>query len=105
MKIIITNIRFLVQVRTSEKAPIAGIEMKTLPVLENAWLSISSGKIEDYGQLPFDKDRFRDYEVKNAKNGAVFPSWVDSHTHIVYAGNREGEFVDRINGKSYSEIA
>ncbi|MFT5149167.1 MAG: imidazolonepropionase [Flavobacteriales bacterium] len=66
---------------------------------------MSNGLIEEYGNMPYDETRFVDYEKVNANGGSLYPSWVDSHTHIVYAGNREGEFVDRINGMSYEQIA
>jgi len=105
MNTIITNIRFLVQVRESSVVKVSGKDMKDLPCLENAWMSIKNGLIEDFGQLPYDNERFHEYHVIDAKKGCVFPTWVDSHTHIVYAGNRETEFVDRINGLSYEEIA
>jgi len=105
MKTIVTNIRFLVQTRNGDVKKISGKGMKELPVIENAWMSIDGNIIEDYGTLPYEPAKFQGYEVVDAKNGCVFPSWVDSHTHMVYAGNRESEFVDRINGLSYSEIA
>ncbi|MFT4660158.1 MAG: imidazolonepropionase [Patiriisocius sp.] len=105
MKKLIHNIKHLVQVRQSTIGIIGGKEMKKLPILENAWLSISNGLIEEYGNMPYDETRFVDYEKVNANGGSLYPSWVDSHTHIVYAGNREGEFVDRINGMSYEQIA
>jgi imidazolonepropionase len=78
--------------------------MKTLPTLKNAYLLVKDGRIADYGAMeqcpdPSGKD------VVNAEGKSILPCWCDSHTHIVYTGNREGEFVDRINGLSYEDIA
>lgn len=106
MTTIIKNIKGLVQVREEGLDFVAGIEMKNLPVIKNAWLAIKDGLIEDFGMMDsYNKDRFMYYKSIDATGKFVFPSWIDSHTHIVYAGNREGEFVDRINGMSYQEIA
>lgn len=106
MSTIITNIKGLVQVRENHIDFVAGKEMSNLPVIENAWLAIKDGLIEDYGGMEsFEDKQFSSYKIINATGRFVFPSWIDSHTHVVYAGNREGEFVDRINGKSYEEIA
>lgn len=107
MKILIKNIKELVQVREEGITPIAGVEMKILPTIKNAYLAIEDGIIVDYGTMeewPGITD-WSNLEVIDAEGRMVFPSWVDSHTHIVYAGNRESEFVDRINGLSYQEIA
>lgn len=107
MKTLIKNIRQLVQVREEHPDFISGADMKVLPVLENAWLAIEEGRIADYGKMedwPGISD-WRDLEVIDAEGRIVLPCWVDSHSHIVYAGSREGEFVDRINGLSYEDIA
>ncbi|MFT5147864.1 MAG: imidazolonepropionase, partial [Flavobacteriales bacterium] len=80
MKKLIHNIKHLVQVRQSTIGIIGGKEMKKLPILENAWLSISNGLIEEYGNMPYDETRFVDYEKVNANGGSLYPSWVDSHT-------------------------
>ncbi|NNE55499.1 MAG: imidazolonepropionase, partial [Flavobacteriales bacterium] len=105
--LILKNIKGLVQARTSVPARLAGKEMAELPVIENAWLCVREGRIEDFGQMEslpdFDDNSSR--EIIDCTDKFVFPTWVDSHTHIVYAGNREGEFVDRIKGMSYAEIA
>jgi imidazolonepropionase len=84
-----------------------GKDMATLPVIENAWLTINEGKIEGFGEMKSLTDEIRGSAVEqhDVAGRFVFPSWVDSHTHIVYAGNRESEFVDRIKGLSYAEIA
>lgn len=107
MKILLKNIAGLVQVREEGTSVIKGAEMKELPVLKNAYLAIENGLIVDYGSM---EDwggivDWRDLEIIDCEGKYVFPSWVDSHTHLVYAGSREKEFTDRINGLSYEEIA
>ena len=106
-KILIKNIKKLVQLRNAETQKIAGKEMDVLPFLDDAWLAIDNGVIADYGSMsdfPGIAD-WKDLQVIDAAGKMVFPSWVDSHTHIVYAGSREQEFTDRIRGLSYEEIA
>jgi imidazolonepropionase len=104
MKQLFINIKELLQVRDEPIEKLSGTEMKELPTLKNAWLLIEDDKIADYGgmnALPeMDADKTIDAEGK-----IILPTWCDSHTHIVYAGNRELEFADRINGLSYEEIA
>lgn len=78
--------------------------MAILPTIKNAFLILKDNLIEDYGSMENLPDINAD-EVIDATGKIVLPSWCDSHTHIVYAGNREQEFVDRINGFSYEEIA
>lgn len=83
-----------------------GDEMSHVETLENAWLLIKDGRIADFGAGPApdvipDPDR----ESLDAEGGMVIPGFCDSHTHIVYAGSRDGEFLDKINGLSYEEIA
>ncbi len=107
MKILIKNIKKLVQVRDEHIDCVKGKDMALLPCIENAWLAIEDGLIAEYGSMddfPGISD-WRNLEIIDAANKLVLPSWVDSHTHLVYAGSREGEFVDRINGLSYEEIA
>lgn len=107
MKLLIKNIKALVQVRESVCEKICGLEMSELPCIENAWLAIDNGLIADYGSMndfPGIAD-WKDLEIIDAEGKYILPCYADSHTHIVYAGNREGEFVDRINGLSYEEIA
>jgi len=81
--------------------------MSELPTIKDAWLSIEDGKIGDFGSMSDwgGVDDWSDLEVIDATNKLVLPSWCDSHTHLVFAGSREGEFVDRISGLSYEEIA
>lgn len=104
MTTLFTNIKSLLQVRDKAPAKISGSQMKELPVLENAWLLIKDDKISDYGKMDSFPNPQAD-ETIDASGKIILPTWCDSHTHIVYAGNREQEFVDRINGMSYEEIA
>ena len=83
---------------------VSGKEMKELPTIKNAFLYINKGLIADFGPMEECPDTEVD-EIVDATGKMILPAWCDSHTHIVYAGNREGEFVDRINGLSYEEIA
>jgi len=104
MKTLFKNIKELIQVRTEQISFVAGSQMKTLPTIKNAFLLIEDGLISDFGNMencPNDSTA----DIIDASGKMILPSWCDSHTHIVYAGNREGEFVDRINGLSYEEIA
>ncbi|MFM2017377.1 MAG: hypothetical protein RL007_1033 [Bacteroidota bacterium] len=106
-RILIKNIRQLVQVRENAPQKVSGSEMSELPVMEDAWLAVDEGLIADYGSMqefPGITD-WNGLEIIDANEGLVMPAFVDSHTHIVYAGSREGEFVDRIRGLSYEDIA
>ncbi len=107
MKLLIKNIKGLAGVWNDAPQKLCGAEMKSLPMLNDAWLAIEDERIVDFGEM---KDwagisDWRDLEVIDASGKYVLPSWCDSHTHIVYAGTRENEFADRINGLSYEEIA
>lgn len=104
MRILLTNIHQLLQVRTSTVLKVSGSEMAHLPLLENAYLLIENDLITDFGLMSEIKEIAAD-EIINCEGRVVLPTWCDSHTHIVYAGSREQEFVDRINGLSYEEIA
>ena len=102
--LLIINIRGLVQVRESTPNFLSGTEMSRLPVLENAFLLITGEKISDFGsmnQLP----EINAVQTIDAAGGYVFPSFVDSHTHLVFAASREEEFVMKIKGATYEEIA
>lgn len=104
MTTLFKNIKELIQVRTEPVSFLSGKEMGYLPTIKNAFLLIENGLISDFGPMEncpraaFDK-------TIDASGKMMLPTWCDSHTHIVYAGNREGEFVDRIKGASYEEIA
>lgn len=104
MKKLFKNIKELIQVRNEPVAYVAGKEMKILPTIKNAYLLIEDGKIAGFGEMGNCPDESYD-EVIDATGRMILPAWCDSHTHIVYAGNREGEFIDRINGLTYEEIA
>jgi len=104
MQTLIVNIKQLVQVRETNIEMVSGADMNILPILENAYLLIEDGLISDFG-LMNDLPEIEVQNVIDATGKIVMPTWVDSHTHIVYAGNRVQEFVDRINGLSYEEIA
>ena len=104
MSLLVKNIGCIVGTDESGRTRAAGEEMNNIGMLENAWLLTDNERICDYGTmdaLPHEEG----YEVIDAKGGWLFPSFCDSHTHIVYAGSREQEFLDKINGLSYEEIA
>ena len=81
-----------------------GHEMDILPGIDNAWLKVENGLVADYGRMDSLGETGSE-EVFDAQGGYVLPSFCDSHTHIVYAGTRDGEFLDKIHGLSYEEIA
>lgn len=104
MKLLVTNIGTLAGIDHSGRERIMGADMKHLESIENAYLTAEDGIITGFGRMQ-DLDSGNADEVLDAKGGIVLPAFCDSHTHIVYAGSREGEFVDKINGLSYEEIA
>ena len=104
MRILLTNIKELLQVRHNHIDKVSGADMATLPILNEAYLLIQDELIADFGSMA-DLPTFEYDQKINCEGRVVLPTWCDSHTHIVYAGSREQEFVDRINGLSYEEIA
>ncbi|BCY29213.1 imidazolonepropionase [Flavobacterium okayamense] len=104
MRTIFINIKELLQVREPNVTKVSGKEMSVLPKIDNAFLIIKEDRIEDFGTMK-DCPDLNDFNVIDIEGKVILPTWVDSHTHIVYAGNRIQEFVDRINGLSYEEIA
>lgn len=104
MSILIINIKELIQVRENNVTIVKGADMKILPTIKNAYVIIEHDTIVEYGPMS-DYIDYHAEEVIDAKGKMVLPAWCDSHTHIVYAGDRSQEFVDRINGLSYEEIA
>ncbi len=104
MATLFKNIKELIQVRTEAVSFLSGKEMSELPTIKNAFLVVANGLIADFGSMDNCPNNSFSKEI-DATGKMILPSWCDSHTHIVYAGNREGEFVDRINGLSYEEIA
>lgn len=101
--LLITNIGRLHQVRDHQSGFLSGNEMMEWPCIDNAWLRIRAGRIDSFGRmselLP------ESGPILDAEGGWVFPGWCDSHTHLVFAASREQEFVDRINGLTYEQIA
>jgi imidazolonepropionase len=104
MKVLIINIKELIQVRDIGILKVSGEKMNELPTIKNAYLLIEDDLIADYGEMKNCPSINIDSTI-DSKGKMVLPTWCDSHTHIVYAGNREQEFVDRINGMTYEEIA
>jgi len=106
-KILIKNIKGLVGVFETSPGILRGADLENLPIIENAFLAIENdlivayGSMDDWGGIT----DWRDLEVIDASDRYVIPSWCDSHTHLVFAASREGEFEDRINGLTYEEIA
>src|SRR5687768_11758813 len=101
--ILIRNIKSLAGIRKKEVPIVRGAEMKSLPSIENAFLLIEDGLIKSFGKNSDAPESAE--EIIDAKGKFVLPCWCDSHTHVVYAGSREQEFADRIEGLSYEEIA
>jgi imidazolonepropionase len=103
MSLLITNIKQLVGTR-EETHLLRGKELLQLPSIENAYLIIEDDEIAEYGEMKDIKSVNNQRTTINASGQFILPSWCDSHTHLVFAGSREEEFVDKIKGLSYSEI-
>ena len=103
MNVLFTNIKELIQVREIAVDFLSGKEMNILPTIKNAFLLVENGLISNFGLM--ENCPKTELKIIDATGRMILPSWCDSHTHLVYAGNRESEFVDRINGISYKEIA
>ena len=106
MRVLIENIGILAGIDSHGKQRLCGKEMQSLGILNDAWLLVEDGRFAAWGtraELPV--AGIAADEHVDAEGGAVLPSWCDSHTHIVFAGSREAEFVDKIRGLSYAEIA
>ncbi|MEO2148151.1 MAG: imidazolonepropionase [Flavobacteriaceae bacterium] len=104
MSLLIKNIKKLIQCRTEKTPFVSGKDMSFVPSIDNAYLVIKDGKINDFGKMQ-ELKKINTDQVIDAKDRMVLPSWCDSHTHIVFAGDRSKEFIDRIKGLSYEEIA
>lgn len=104
MQTLLINIKELLQVRETPIDKVSGVDMAILPSIKNAFLLIENDVIIDFGKM-IDCPKVENIKTINAFGKIVLPTWCDSHTHLVYAGNREQEFVDRINGLTYEEIA
>lgn len=106
-QILIYNIKQLLQVRTNPKPFVAGAEMAHLPLIENGWIWIKEEIIHRIGSMAsFPKDEIpTQAKLIDATDKLVLPAWCDSHTHLVYPQSRDVEYVDKIKGLSYEEIA
>ncbi len=104
MRIIFKNIKELLQVRKEAISFVSGKQMAILPSIKHAYLVVENGLITDFGSMDTCPEIQAD-SVVDASGKMLMPSWCDAHTHIVYAGNREAEFVQRIQGMGYEEIA
>ena len=104
MRTLVDHIGCITGIERQGRLRLCGAEMDRMETLEDAWLLVEEGRIAAFGRrddgVPADADRRID-----ARGGMLFPSFCDSHTHLVYAGSREQEFLDKINGLSYEEIA
>ena len=101
-ELLITSISGLLQV---DQHPVKGSDMNTVPALNDAWLYIKDGKIDSFGIMPVSDDLKIKSTIINAEGCLVLPCWCDSHSHIVFAGSREEEFGDRLQGLTYEDIA
>jgi imidazolonepropionase len=105
MSILVTNIKQLVNVRSAQQL-LRGKALADLPVIEDAYLVIENGLIKAFGKMD---DLIHEHDTMNivydAEGQFVLPCWCDSHTHLVYAASREDEFVDKLRGASYADIA
>lgn len=104
MSLLVKNIGSIVGIDESRRTRVAGKAMSEIATIDNAWLLTDGTRIKDYGSMS-ELPQPPDCETIDAEGGWLFPSFCDSHTHIVYAGSREQEFLDKINGLSYEEIA
>ena len=107
MKTVIKNIAELIQTEDFPRKWVAGSDMKNLNTIKDAFVEVENGIITAFGNMDdwIGIDDWNNIEIIDAEGGMVFPTYCDSHTHLVFAASREGEFVDRINGLSYQEIA
>lgn len=103
--ILILNCKGLVQVREKVSLPRKGVALGELPILDNAYLAITDGKFATYGAMHDLPANYQATTIIDASNRFVFPSFVDSHTHLVFAASREEEFVMKIKGATYEQIA
>ena len=108
MSLLFTNIKTLYGIQSAESTVLKGSEMSEVGQINNAWLSIHNGVISGFGEMQsmatqIDESNFK--EVISVNDQLILPTWCDSHTHIVFAGSREDEFVSRIKGVSYETIA
>jgi imidazolonepropionase len=107
MKIVIKNIAEIVQTEITPKKWVCGADMKNINTIKDAFIEIDNGVFTEFGSMNDWKgiDNWSNTEIIDAEGGIIFPTYCDCHTHLVFAESRESEFVDRINGLSYKEIA
>lgn len=106
MKLLVKNIGCLAGIEYEPKLRLKGKEMGIINTIDDAWLLVENGKFAQFGSMAQGIPPHNNIDnIIDADGGMVLPSWCDSHTHIVFAGSREREFVDKINGLSYEEIA
>ena len=104
MALLVKNIGTIVGIDSAHRERIVGAQMDSMESINAAWLTAEDGIITAFGEMSQCPD-CRDFEVFDAEGGTLFPSYCDSHTHIVYAGSREQEFLDKIHGLTYEQIA
>ncbi len=105
MRTLITNIKTLYGLRPSSCLRLCGADMSLPYSMDNAWLALADGVVEDYGDMCMLSPEQHADEVIDARGGLVLPAFCDSHTHLVFAGSREHEWEDKIRGLSYAEVA
>ncbi len=110
MAILIKNIKNLLQVEKEIRLSVKGSEMRELRTIKDSWLFIDKGLIEDFGEMagldePSYYKEYPDLQIIDAGARMVMPAFVDSHTHLVYPASREIEYIDKIKGLSYEDIA
>ena len=105
MKLLVKNIDKIVGIDAAGRSRVSGADMDRLATLDDAWLAVDGERIAAFGPMACVPDDGTADEVVDAGGGMLFPSFCDSHTHLVYAGSREQEFLDKIHGLSYEQIA
>ena len=107
MKKVIKNIHTIIQIEEKKRKFVSGFEMNNMQTIHDGFIEIEDGIITNFGSMDdwLGIDDWNNTEIIDAENGMVFPSYCDSHTHLVFASSREEEWVQRINGVSYEEIA
>jgi imidazolonepropionase len=105
MTTLLVNIRQLLNVR-SDTRPLRGAALSHMPCIEDAWLLVEDGEIAGFGPMSAMPDALGSHQGSvDVAQGLVLPAWCDSHTHLVFSGSRESEFVDKVRGLDYAEIA
>ena len=105
MKLLVKHIGSIVGIERAGRLRLSGKELDQLDRIDNGYLATDEGLITAFGPMSELPDEAMFDRVVDAEGGTLFPSFCDSHTHLVYAGSREQEFLDKIHGLSYEEIA